>query len=482
MANLQRIATVTVLAVSLTAGSVSLASADSLPLPTSSKSLVIDSEPGDFVGQGLHYSFSGADATFEAFQSFATQVHFRVLPREGGFWILHFTAPIGQRLVPGTYLGALRSNTFTPEVAAIDIGGNGRGCNAGYGSFVLNEITTAGNFGDLISFDASFEYHCERVDAPALRGHIRYSVDSTLPILTPTIAPAPNASGWNATNVVVSWSVSDPESGIAWSDCPTTTVSHETFAHGVFCRAQNGDGRISFASVAVRIDKTGPSISAARTPAANAAGWNNGDVIVSIACSDTLSGVVSCQGSQILQNEGAGQSVTGTSTDLAGNSTSTTVGGINIDRTAPAITISGNAGTYTVDQTILITCQASDALSGIASTTCPEVASGPATNYVGTSATTITTRTTTASDTAGNSTSASTVFSVTVTADGICRLTASLATADDICGKATSIATAPNATSKVGKLQAFDNFLAAQVGKSIPSDLADVLGRLARML
>jgi len=69
-----------------------------------------------------------------------------------------------------------------------------------------------------------------------------------------------------------------------------------------------------------------------------------------------------------------------------------------------------------------------------------------------------------------------------VDADGICRLTASLGTADAICAHVTSIATAPNARAKAGKLEGFDNFLAAQSGTSIAADLATLLSRLAHLL
>jgi hypothetical protein len=115
-------------------------------------------------------------------------------------------------------------------------------------------------------------------------------------------------------------------------------------------------------------------------------------------------------------------------------------------------------------------------------TSCPVVASGSATDYVGTTSTTSTTLTATAADKADNSVTASTTFTVTVTADGICRLTSSLATADDICGMATSIASAPKAGAKASKLHAFDNFLAAQTGKSITAELASLLSRLAHLL
>jgi len=152
------------------------------------------------------------------------------------------------------------------------------------------------------------------------------------------------------------------------------------------------------------------------------------------------------------------------------------------DITAPTITFSGNAGTYTVDQTIFITCEATDDASGVANTTCPYVASGPATDFVGSSATTITTLTATAIDNAGNSATASTTFTVIVTADGICRLTASLDIGKAVCSQVASIATTESAAAKAGKLHAFDNFLAAQSGQPIPADLATLLSRLAHLL
>jgi hypothetical protein len=153
-----------------------------------------------------------------------------------------------------------------------------------------------------------------------------------------------------------------------------------------------------------------------------------------------------------------------------------------LDLTPPTIVFSGNVGTYTVDQTISITCEATDDLSGIATTTCPDVASGPATNYVGATATTTTTLTATAMDNAGNTATASTTFTVTVTGDGICRLSASMTTAEAICAQVTSIVTAPNTTAKAGKVDAFDSFLAAQTGESIDAGQATLLSRLVRLL
>ena len=86
-----------------------------------------------------------------------------------------------------------------------------------------------------------------------------------------------------------------------------------------------------------KIDSVEPTITGSASPAPNLAGWRNGDVDVKFECSDPNgSGVASCGPDQTLEGEGRGQSVTGNTTDEAGNGASTTVSGIHIDRTAPS--------------------------------------------------------------------------------------------------------------------------------------------------
>lgn len=132
-------------------------------------------------------------------------------------------------------------------------------------------------------------------------------------------------------------------------------------------------------SATVRIDTTAPTITAERTPA-NDAGWNDGDVTVTFACADpvpavgvVVSGVAACPAPRTLRDEGAGQVLTVGVLDRAGNSGSVTVADVNIDRSPPTVAFEGNAGRYTVDQQVDITCTATDALSGVASTTCTDL-------------------------------------------------------------------------------------------------------------
>jgi hypothetical protein len=162
-------------------------------------------------------------------------------------------------------------------------------------------------------------------------------------------------------------------------------------------------------------DTTPPTIVGSRSPGANVHGWNNTDVTASFVCEDLESGIVSCTAPVTLSGEGAGQSVMGQAVNGVGLSASTTVSDINIDKTAPSVTFSGT-GTYSVADTVNVTCSANDSLSGIASSTCSDV-SGPAYTFVGTHSVSAS-----APDKADNVGSGSGSFTVEVTTEGLCDL------------------------------------------------------------
>lgn len=131
-------------------------------------------------------------------------------------------------------------------------------------------------------------------------------------------------------------------------------------------------------SLPVWFDMAAPTIQATRT-APNAHGWNNTAVTVTFDCADppaspatVSSGITDCTDPQVLDGEGAGQSATGTAVDHAGNTTVVTIPDIDIDLTPPVLTFGGNAGRYTIDDRVDISCSAADTLSGLASSTCPE--------------------------------------------------------------------------------------------------------------
>ena len=122
-------------------------------------------------------------------------------------------------------------------------------------------------------------------------------------------------------------------------------------------------------TIQVRVDKTAPTITSSQTPAANAAGWNNSDVTVSFSGDDVLSGIDFCSAAVVLISDGAGQSASGTCTDLAGNvSALATASGINIDEAPPTASASASPGPNANgwnNTDVTVSYSAADALSGI---------------------------------------------------------------------------------------------------------------------
>ena len=124
-------------------------------------------------------------------------------------------------------------------------------------------------------------------------------------------------------------------------------------------KAVGSDG--SSDSLTVAIDKTAPSVQGLqpdRQP--NQHGWYNAPVIVSGSCSDATSGVQFCPGGKGYVNEGANQA--DFAFDFAGNKTAGVP--INIDYTAPSVTISGVEEGVEYQTMPAITCTVTDALSG----------------------------------------------------------------------------------------------------------------------
>jgi hypothetical protein len=213
-------------------------------------------------------------------------------------------------------------------------------------------------------------------------------------------------------------------------------------------------------------------------------GWYTSDVAVSFDVNDNGTPVTSTSGcgATAVTSDTHGVSFTCTATSAGGTASGTAT--LKRDATAPTVAYAGNAGTYSLTQTVSITCSASDATSGVASTTCADV-SGAAWSFgVGTH-----TVSATATDNAGNAGSGSASFQVVATYGGLCELVrqfvANAGVANSLCVKlaaAERAAARGNETARRGALDAFAHEVNAQTGKWVPADKAAVLLGLAAAL
>ena len=296
-------------------------------------------------------------------------------------------------------------NASVVTVAPTSVTFTGPGC--GDQNLITVTAVGAGSTNITLSVASNNSGGTFNVATAAFTVNVAAPADVTPPVIAYTTTPDANGSGWNNSDVTVSWSVMDPESAItSTSGCDTTTVSDETAGLTLTCTATSAGGTSS-ESVTIKLDKTKPIITGARSPDANINGWNNTDVTANFSCAETglvQSGIdTNTIAGATVSTEGAGQSVTnsGSCIDIAGNmADSATVSDINIDKTAPEIVITtpADGGSYTFKQTILADWNATDGLSGI-DTAVGTVASG---DSIDTSSLGLKSFTVTATDVAGN--------------------------------------------------------------------------------
>ncbi len=191
--------------------------------------------------------------------------------------------------------------------------------------------------------------------------------DSTPPAITVNVTGTEGDNDWYTSDVDVTWTVIDGESEVtSTTGCDATSITVDT-ASVTLTREATSAGGTASESVTLKRDTTAPEATATRTPGANANGWNNTDVTVSFSGTDNLSGIASCDADVVL-GEGTGQSAAGTCTDNAGNvSAPASVNDINVDKTAPEVTVTGpiDGGTYLLGNEPTPGCSTSDALSGV---------------------------------------------------------------------------------------------------------------------
>jgi probable HAF family extracellular repeat protein len=266
---------------------------------------------------------------------------------------------------------------------------------------------------------ASATFTCQATSAGGTASKtIAIRIDRSTPTLTfKSGSPAPNDAGWNRSPVAFGFAATDVGSGVADTSAasPLVVATEGIGLRGTVTATDAAGNVATFTTPPVNIDWTPPRISAVRSPAANISGWANSPVTIWFQCADDLSGLAAAgnPAPRVVSTQGAGQSVSGTCTDLAGNSASLTVADINVDLTPPSLTVPDNLIVQQASPAGAVVAYSAptivDAGSGVAASSCLP-ASG-AVFPLGS-----TTVTCAATDLAGNANSAT--FTIRVTPDG----------------------------------------------------------------
>lgn len=205
--------------------------------------------------------------------------------------------------------------------------------------------------------------------------------DNIAPTTTIDIAGSTGLNSWYVSGVTISLAATDNAggSGVAKTEYSFDNASWAAYSSAVsynnegtatiYYRSSDNAGNIeTVKTVSFKIDKSAPEINGAATTESNANGWYKQSVVVRFNCNDAVSGAVSSVIDNTIGTEGSNQSSKGICTDVAGNTSELTISGINIDKTAPVVSVlrSPDANSRGWNNTpVTVTFAATDALSDL---------------------------------------------------------------------------------------------------------------------
>ena len=155
----------------------------SITPPTSGSFLYLNSENGDWIGQGQEQLFTSSNATLGG--ALRDNTFGGAAYVSAGAWGVTVAAPAGHALTVGSYEGAVRPSSLATAVPQLEVTAPGRACNSLSGRFDVTQVAFS-SLGEITLFEATFEQHCEGL-APALYGRIR--IESPAPTPGSTLPP-----------------------------------------------------------------------------------------------------------------------------------------------------------------------------------------------------------------------------------------------------------------------------------------------------
>lgn len=236
----------------------------------------------------------------------------------------------------------------------------------------LSPITGPDNATGIGSQTAS----CSYTDKGGLTasGDVVYNiVDPTPPEITYILDPAtPNGeAGWYKSDVTLKWTVKETESPVSFTStgCEDQIITMDQQAKDYTCSASSSGGPAAPQTVSIKKDAAAPTVAyteAAATAGSN--GWYKSDVTALFTATDAMSGPAPATQTKASESEGAAVKVDSPEfKDAAGNIAAAGAASaiFKIDKTAPTVAFSSELGVSVYGSTPSApTCTAVDSLSG----------------------------------------------------------------------------------------------------------------------
>lgn len=205
-------------------------------------------------------------------------------------------------------------------------------------------------------------------------------LDSTPPVITPSITGTKGDNDWYTTNVGVSFTVVDQESAITsrTAGCDGLSVTSDTTGTTVSCQATSAGGTADPVNVTIKRDTAKPviirhsSLDGCDAPGLN--GWCTGTQKAGFSASDATSGLANNEDSPYAftrsetQNGSSVSISSGTLRDKAGHEAdSVSAGPFKIDSVAPSVSVTGvsDGSTYPLGSVPVAGCDTTDATSDV---------------------------------------------------------------------------------------------------------------------
>jgi hypothetical protein len=236
--------------------------------------------------------------------------------------------------------------------------------------------SSSGEGADVVVSSPAFTDNAGNTAAAGAASH-SFKIDKSAPN-PPTVSvdTAPNAAGWNKSDVVVTFTADGDNgpSGVASCSSPVTVSAEGDHTVSGSCTDNAGNVSATVDAV-VRLDKTKPTVAVTDVQGVvGDNGWYTSDVDVTFTATDLLSGVAGPE-SKTVTSSGEGTAVVVSSpafADVAGNEASAgdPTQSLKIDQTAPEVSLHGgpsDGGSYYFGSVPAApSCDASDTTSGLA--------------------------------------------------------------------------------------------------------------------